>query len=416
MIVSRQWTVAFIFLVSYEALAQEANSGASLPVTIGGDARYSGSSEDGNRISGGFRALLSPNLRLGSHWFAYSVLGAQSSNYRSYSTGTDTDQPVSFTLLQAYVGYKMEFRSTTLLLKGGRLTSAFGHYPLEYDDAQAPLIDPPSLYSINLPLRPDQIPCNLQDVIWQSYDGPIQVNCGGSASERYGIVPVTLYGIPGFEAELSWSRVDARLQITNSSPSNPQSLLSRSQFAQWTAGAGYSLHGGLHMGVSGFRGPYLDRVLAPLIPGGDALASFTASGFGLDVQWFGGPWSIEGEWQRFQFGVPGFIQSPSTQGAYVQVKRIISPRVFVAIRSNLQRPGGAIDAFGTATSQTNAHQEIEEFVLGYRINRLQLLKVGFTFSERNEWSWRNGYLPNEQQFGLEVQLVTSFSALSKGFR
>ena len=191
--------VAFLFLLSYAAWGQEANSGIALPVTLSGDARYSGSSEDGYGFSGGFRALVSPTVQLGPHWFGYAVLGAQSSDYFTYSIGADTDQAVSFTLMQAYIGYKAEFKSATLLLKAGRLTSAFGHYALEYDDAKSPMIEPPSLYSANLPLRPDQIPCNLHDVVWQDYANPVEFGCGGSTSERYGIVPTTLYGIPGVE-------------------------------------------------------------------------------------------------------------------------------------------------------------------------------------------------------------------------
>ena len=65
-----------------------------------------------------------------------------------------------------------------------------------------------------------------------------------------------------------------RVQVTNSSPANPQSLRSRSQSAQVTAGAGYSLHGGLHIGVSGFRGPYLDHVVAAFLPTGKSLTGF----------------------------------------------------------------------------------------------------------------------------------------------
>jgi len=405
-----------MLLVSYAALGQEAGSGITLPVTVSGSSRYGGSSADGYGFSGGFRALLSPSLQLGSHWFAYSILGVQSQNYLSYSAGADQDKPINFTLLQAYVGYKVEFKSATLLLKGGRLASAFGHYPLEYDDAKAPLIDPPSIYSVSTLLRPDQIPCNLRNVIEQSYDDSIQFGCGGATSERYGMNPATLYGIPGLEAQLSWNRVDARIQVTNSSPANPQSLLSRSQFAQWTAGGGYSLRGGLHVGISEFRGPYLDRAVAPFIPAGTSLTDFTASGLGMDAQWFGGPWSVEGEWQRFRFGVPGFLQSPSYVGAYVQLKRIISPRLFVAVRSNWERPGGARDANGAYTSQIDAHQETEEFVFGYRINRLQLLKTGLSFSDRNEWALGRGYWPTEHHLGLQLQLVTSFDSLSKGFR
>ena len=183
---------------------------------------------------------------------------------------------------------------------------------------------------------------------------------------RYGILPVTLYGIPGIEADVSWGRVDGRIQVTNSSPANPQSILSHSQFAQWAAGAGYSFPGGLHIGVSGFRGPYLSRVVAPFLPAGTAIADFEASGVGVDAQWFGGPWSAEGEWQHFHFGVPGFIQSPTLDGGYVQVKRILSPRFFVAGRSNWLLPGGATDSYGAHAGQIDAHQQTEEIVLGYR--------------------------------------------------
>jgi hypothetical protein len=416
-VISKAWCLPLAaILLPLGVRAQEATSGVAVPITISGDARYSRSTDDGGAGAAGFRFVLSPSLRLGTHWFAYSVLNAQSSRYLPYSTGFDTGRAVGFSVMQAYVGYKADFKSASLLIKAGRLASAFGLYPLEYDDAKSPLIDPPPLYITNLLLRPDQIPCNIADVIWQSYDEGVQFHCGGSGAERYGMVPVTLYGIPGVEAQMSWNRLDARLQITNSSPANPQSLVSRSQFAQWTAGGGYSLHGGVHLGVSGFRGPYLDRLLGPLLPAGERLGGFSASGIGVDGQWSGGPWSLEGEWQRFRFGVPGFLASPSQQGAYFQAKRIISPRVFAAIRSSVQRPGGATDRYGQTASQIDARQEIEEFVVGYRINRLQLLKTGVNYGNRNGWWLDNWYYPAEHRFGLEFQLVTVLSGLSKGFR
>lgn len=414
----REWylPIAAALLLPSGAQSQEATSGLSVPITISGDARYSRSSDDGGVGAGGLRVVVSPSLQLGTHWFAYSVLNAQSSSYLPYASGLDTDQAVSFMLMQGYVGYKADFKSVSLLIKAGRLVSAFGLYPLEYDDAKSPLIEPPPLFTNNLLLRPDQIPCNIADLVSQSYDDDIQFHCGGSDAERYGMVPDTLYGIPGVEAQLSWNRLDARLQITNSSPANPQSLLSRSQFAQWTAGGGYSLHGGLHLGVSGFRGPYLDRVLGPLLQAGMRLSDFSAAGIGVDGQWSGGPWSLEGEWQRFRFDLPGFLASPSGQGAYIQVKRIVSPRVFAAFRSSVQQPGGATDAYGQTTSQIDSRQETEEFVLGYRLNRLQVLKTGINYVNRNGWWLGNGYNPAEHRFGLELQLVTSLSALSKGFR
>jgi hypothetical protein len=333
----------------------------------------------------------------------------------AYQTGADDDRAVSAVFLEGYIGYKIERKSATVLIKGGRLLPAFGRYPLEYDDAKSPFIEPPSLYGVSLVLRPDQVPCNLRNILHQSYDDPIQFSCGGSVADRYGILPVTLYGIPGIEADVSWGRADGRIQVTNSSPANPQSILSRSQFAQWAAGAGYSLRGGLHIGVSGFRGPYLSRVVAPFLPVGTAVADFEASGVGIDAQWFGGPWSAEGEWQHFHFGVPGFIQSPALDGGYVQVKRILSPRLFVAGRSNWLLPGGATDSYGAHAGQIDAHQQTEEIVLGYRLNRLQLLKTGFSFSERHAWTVGTATWEGEQHYGFELQLVTSLAAISKGF-
>jgi hypothetical protein len=410
------WIISSMLLLPGAAYSQEASSAFSLPVTVSGEGRYSGSAGDGYRVTGGFRALLSPTLQLGSHWFAYSSLGAESEDYLPYATGADTGRPVNFTVLQAYAGYRTEFKTARLLVKAGRLETAFGHFPLEYDDAKTPLIDLPAIYRANALVRPDQIPCNLQDVLNQQYDGLIQFGCGGSTAARYGTVPVTLYGLPGAETQLSWNRFDARAQLTNSSPANPQSLLSRSQFAQWAAGAGYSLPSGLHVGISGFRGPYLDRVVAPLIPAKSALTDFTAAGLGLDAQWFGGPWSLEGEWQRVRLGVPGFVRSPSVAGGYVQAKYIVSPRIFVAFRTNWVRPGGATDSFGHGAGQTDAHQETEELAFGYRISRFQLLKAEFTFLERNGWALSGEDFPAEQHYGFELQLVTSFNPVSRGFR
>lgn len=139
--------------------------------------------------------------------------------------------------------------------------------------------------------------------------------------DDYGHAPVTLYGQPGIETEISLGRVDGRLQITNSSPSNPQSLLSRSQSAQWTAGAGYTVRGGLHVGASAFRGPYLDADVQEDLPPGVHFRDFKASGIGMDAQWFRGFWSAEDKWQRFRFRVPDFLQSRAADSAYAQVKR-----------------------------------------------------------------------------------------------
>jgi hypothetical protein len=415
----RYFTFAlFLFAPSWLA-AQEAEAGFSLPLTISGSAHAIQTSEAGNsrqpQSSAGFRALLSPSLRFNSHWFVYSVIDAQSSDYRSYKTGWSHSDAITARLMQGYIGYKAAVKSASILVKAGRLASAFGLYPLDYDDAKTWFIEPPPQYTATLPLRPDQLPCSIYNVLNRGYEESVRFRCNGPTADRYGIVPVTLYGIPGFETQVSWNRMDARLQVTNSSPANPQSLLSRSQSLQWTAGGGYSFHGGLHLGVSGLRGPYFERALSPFLPPGKRPGDYPAFGIGVDTTFSRGPWSVKGEWQRFVFSLPGWPVSPSNQAEYIELKRVLSPRVYIGIRSSGQQPGPAMDFFNHYSSQIAARQETEELVWGYRLSRLQLLKAGFTYSHRNAGYWGGDYWKAEQSLGAEIQLVMSLDAISKTF-
>jgi hypothetical protein len=343
-------------------------------------------------------------------------LETRSSSYLGYTGYTEEDQPVNFTPMQAYMGYRGDIKAVSFVFKAGQLSSAFGRGPLEYDDASMPLIGPPPVYVTNLPLRTDQLACGVKDLLWQSYGSGVELHCGGSAGENYGVVPATLYGLPGVEGEFSWNRIDARIQITNSSPASPQSLLSRSQFVQWTAGGGYTFRGGLHIGVSGFRGPYLDRVVVPLLPAGKDIGNYSASGLGTDVQWSGGSWSVEGEWQYFRFSMPGFTISPSAHAAYLQIKKIVTPRIFIAVRTTTEDTGRVSDFSGTITGRIRAPEAIEELGMGYRLNRLQLVKVGLDWLSNRSWSANDEFWPGSHGYGMQLQLVTSLNGFSKAFR
>lgn len=405
-----------VLVWSSAAHAQEATSGISVPVTISGGASYVNGTEH-PEVNGAFRAVASPTLSLGRHWFGYASVEIRSQSYLGYGgRGVDDGQPVQFSPRQAYIGYRVEGKGFSFLFKTGQLTSAFGMGPLEYDDATMPLLGPPPIYENRLALRGDQLPCGVNDLLWQSYGSEVKFHCGGSSDEAYGLVPVTLYGLPAVEGEFSWNRVDARLQITNSSPANPQPVLSDSQFLQWTAGGGYTFRGGLHIGMSGFHGPYLDRSVVGLLPSGNGLRVFPASGIGADLQWSGGSWSIEGEWQHFRFATPTFTSSPSVTGAYLQVKKIVTPRLFVASRTSLEDTGKVADSFGRSAGGIRAPERIQEFGVGYRLNRYQLLKAGIDAAIDQAWSAGGEFWPGKHAYGMQVQLVTSCDGLSKAFR
>jgi hypothetical protein len=399
--------------------AQEATSSISVPITVSGDVRATNTpaGEDAQtNPAASFRAVLSPTLQLTRHWFLYAALEAHSSNYFAYSTGSDDEEPVQFELMQAFIGYTNMLSRASILVKAGQLSSAFGAFPVEYDDSKMPLVDAPPVYTTGLPLRPDQLPCGVNDILAQTYGSEIDYRCGGSARERYGVTPVALYGLPGFEVELAIARVDARLQITNSSPVNPQGLTSGNQHAQWTAGGGYAFHGGLHVGASAFRGPYLDGSLGHLLPAGTSVRDFVASGQGIDAEWSKGRWSVAGEWQHFRFELPGFLVSPSEDAGYGQVKRILSPRVYLSARATAEHFGRIQDSHGASASQFAGPLQIYELAVGYRLNRQQLLKVGSSWTNRNYWEANGWWWPQATGYVFEAQLVTTVTAVSKIFR
>jgi hypothetical protein len=136
----------------------------------------------------------------------------------------------------------------------------------------------------------------------------------------------------------------------------------------------------------------------------------------LDAEWARGPWALEGEWQRFRFDLPNFITSPSEQIAYAQARRILSPRVFVAMRAAVLQFGRVKDLQGASANHFAGTQEVYEAGGGYRLNRMQLLKFEVNWTHGAAWSAGMWFWPATDQCRLEAQLVTSLTAVSKAFR
>jgi hypothetical protein len=403
--------VALVAGLGIPAQSQDSNFGLSLPVTVSGGAMYTGrlqfQNPNDSPFSAGFQTAVYPTLRLGSHWFAYSAVQFRLSPYLYY----DAYNPAHEWYVQAiqgFVGYQIHGEKTSLVVKAGRLSSAFGAFPLHYDDADNALLDQPLSYIQTLAFRNDQIPCGVPDLLRQHY-GYIWNGCGGPAGGALGLTPVTLYGLPGVQAEVSGHRVDGRIQVTSGSPSNPLSISHAPEYAQWVAGGGYTIQQGFRVGVSGFRGPYLDPGLASSLPAGTGVRDYPASGIGVDVQWARGHWNTSGEWQRFEYSSPNLTKGPSMISSYVEAKRILTPRFYVAGRAGWFQPGGAQDTNGLSTDKFSASIASYELGGGCWLNRYQLIKASY------EWL-RIENLAGTKTNVLGVQFVTTFHALDQVFR
>ena len=393
------------------ANAQDSNSGISVPVTLSGGAMYTQRLQVANAAASpytsGFRAAFYPTVKLGSHWFAYAAIDARLSPFLYYDA-YNPNHVWETNVIQAFLGYSIRTEKNVVVIKAGQLASAFGSFPLRYDDTENPLPDQPLSYIQRLTLRTDQIPCGVNDLLVQHY-GSIRNACGGAAGRAPGLTPVTLYGLAGLEVDFSGHRLDGRLQITNSSPANPQPVSLTGEYAQWTAGGGYTIRQGFRVGGSAFRGPYLSPVIASILPMGTSLRSFPATAVGLDAQWARGHFSAAGEWQRFQFDSPRLAGAPSVASTYGELKTELTPRLFVAVRAGWMTPGGAADTSGISTDQFAPNLGSYELGAGTWINRHQLLKGSY------EWlqiQGRSGISLNV----LGVQLVTTFHAWDQAFR
>lgn len=124
---------------------------------------------------------------------------------------------------------------------------------------------------------------------------------------------------------------------------------------------------------------------------------------------------MEGEWQHFRFELPGFITSPSENAAYAQVKRILTPRAFVAVRASAQHFGRVQDSSGVTANDYQAPQYIDELAFGYRFSRQELVKLGFNWTDRSAW-YAGWPWPGSRGYGVQLQLVTSFTAFERAFR
>jgi hypothetical protein len=402
-----------VALLSAPLRAQDATFGVAMPVTLSANLmtthrRQTFAPKAGN-LEGGFRANFYPTVKLGPHWYAYSAIQVNSYPLFYYETYYPS-RNVDTSLIQAFVAYTQSSAKSTLSIKAGRLASAFGSFPLRYDDTVNPLLDLPlNYYGSYVALRPDRLPCGVAELLRQRSYRFAQFSCGGSAAQRPNIWPVTLYGLPAVQADFAFHNLDARLQLTNSSPANPQTLLSGSQHVQWTAGTGYTFWQGFRAGFSAFRGPFLEKSVSAFLPAGEGVRDYPAAGVGVDAQWARGRWSANGEWSWIEFQYPAFRTSPAVSSGYAETKVILTPRFYAAVRASFLHYNLVLDQHIRSSEPFQPEQQAYEFALGFHVNHFQTLKLGYEWAKTYEISGSR-----DNVFGM--QFVTSIDSLYKAFK
>jgi hypothetical protein len=310
--------------------AQEAASGLDLRATVTGQTvasnQLSAEPRSGSPMIAGFHSILYPTLKFNDNWFVTGAVQLVTRPYyfEQFSTsgsGANGD------LLQATLNYSRISPKASILVRAGQLSTAFGAFMLHYDDADNPLVDLPIGYGY--------------------YDSPVSV-----------------LGMAGAQIDTTGSRWDGRVQFANSSPASPLSVFARGQYGNWAGGAGFTIRQGFRVGVSGYRGPYLDHEYPNFSPGEANPNTLTAHALGVDTNWAHGHTSAQIELDRFLLPstlIPRFRESTG----YGELKQVLSPRWFAAFR------------YGFTTTTASSRTQTVETGAGFRPDRFQLIKIAY---------------------------------------
>jgi hypothetical protein len=277
--------------------AQEASSGFDLRATLTAQAVASNELTEeprsGSPMILGSRAIVYPTWKINDNWFVTGALQFATRPY-FYEDFSTTGYGAKGIVLQSTLNYSRVSQKGSILVRAGEMSTAFGSFMLRYDDMDNPLVDVPIEYG-------------------------------------YYYSPVSTLGVAGAQIDASRGKWDARAQFANSSPANPRSIFAPDQYGNWAGGAGYTIRQGFRIGVSAYRGPYLDRKYSYFFPGEANPSTLPAKALGLDVSWAHGHSGVQGELQTFVMPYTAIPTFRETVG-YGEIKQVLTPRWFVAVR------------------------------------------------------------------------------------
>ena len=352
---------ALVLMPVARLAGQEAQSGLDVHATVSGEGIYAPelteSPRDGTPLDGAFRAVVYPTVKLSEHWTVASAVQFSSVPYFTEDF-TTPGHAVTTKVLQANLGYSRFWKSGSLNVRAGQLSSAVGAFNLRYDDAVNPLIDIPVLYGY------------------------------------YGMIATA--GLAGVQTDVTLGKWDARAQFVNSSLMNPRSI---------RPGPIRQLGGRCWVHRSAGIAPrYFRRTRS--IPGQEMALLFPWGGepkppaeqqprYGRTVR----SWSLEcgGGVELDAHALPRDTVYPPG-GGLCQAKRVLSPRWFLAVR----------DGYLFTSGIRSDHEEVYEIATGYRASTYELVKLEYEIQNNSRPGQINGF--------LMVQLVTTVHPMSLAWR
>jgi hypothetical protein len=272
----------------------------------------------------------------------------------------------------------------------GRIPPVVGLFAREPYGRDNLLIGAPLAYQYLLSLRPDALPASTDDLIRMRGRGWEPSFPIGSSALAPGIPIVSAFRWDtGAEAHWHAGRADVAGAVTRGSASVPAVGRDVNGGETWSGRVAVSGPGGLTVGVSGARGPWIQSSTLSLLPA-SLRAPDTQTLLGLDVEFGWGRWLVHGEELRSVFDMP-IVDATNPEvrlaawSGYLEARYRLHPRWQVAGRveqldfSTIQ---GTLNG-GRATTW-DAPVERLSADIGYRVERQLEIRAGW------QMNWRDG--------------------------
>jgi hypothetical protein len=272
----------------------------------------------------------------------------------------------------------------------GRIPPVVGLFAREPYGRDNLLIGAPLAYQYLLSLRPDALPASTDDLIRMRGRGWEPSFPIGSSALAPGIPIVSAFRWDtGAEAHWHSGRADVAGAVTRGSASVPAVGRDVNGGETWSGRVAVSGPGGLTVGVSGARGPWIQSSTLSLLPA-SLRAPDTQTLLGMDVEFGWGRWLVHGEELRSVFDMP-IVDATNPEvrlaawSGYLEARYRLHPRWQVAGRveqldfSTIQ---GTLNG-GRATTWDAPVERLSADV-GYRVERQLEIRAGW------QMNWRDG--------------------------
>ena len=272
----------------------------------------------------------------------------------------------------------------------GRIPPVVGLFAREPYGRDNLLIGAPLAYQYLLSLRPDALPASTDDLIRMRGRGWEPSFPIGSSALAPGIPIVSAFRWDtGAEAHWHAGRADVAGAVTRGSASVPAVGRDVNGGETWSGRVAVSGPGGLTVGVSGARGPWIQSSTLSLLPA-SLRAPDTQTLLGLDVEFGWGRWLVHGKELRSVFDMP-IVDATNpevrlaTWSGYLEARYRLHPRWQVAGRVE-QLDFSTIQGTLNGGRATTWDAPVERFSadIGYRVERQLEIRAGW------QMNWRDG--------------------------